>query len=84
MTLHITVVIFISILYNLCCKVERLLQANKPMALGRVMQAMGDKMDSNQLLDKIKQTGGMNDVIYLLLLERKLSVMSLVKMFTKC
>lgn len=44
--------------------VERLLQANKPMALGRVMQAMGEKMDSNQLLDKVKQAGGMNDVRY--------------------
>lgn len=42
--------------------VERLLQGNRPMALGRVMQAMGDKMDSNQLLDKVKQAGGMNDV----------------------
>jgi len=32
------------------------------MALGRVMSVIGDKMDSNQLLDKIKEDGGIDDV----------------------
>ncbi|XP_021962937.1 uncharacterized protein LOC110858458 [Folsomia candida] len=41
--------------------VERLLQANKPIAMGRVMTAMGDKLDSDALLDKLQDAGGFKD-----------------------
>jgi len=42
--------------------VDKLLQANKPMALGRVMSAMGEKMDSKTILDNLQSNGGMSDV----------------------
>lgn len=42
--------------------IERLVVANRPNALGRVMTAMGDKMDSNTILDKLKSVGGISDV----------------------